>query len=292
MDFEFELITLQSRIEKILDGLFSEVYSKSRIFEAMRYSLMAGGKRVRPILSMSICSALGGNIDEIMNVSAALECIHTYSLIHDDLPAMDNDELRRGKPTNHVVFGEAKAILAGDGLLNFAYEIIIKEIIKNNYDKRFIKAGELIANAAGVMGMIGGQVLDMENEASSVCLGDLYTMHSMKTGALIEAACLSGVYISGNVDSVDIVKNYSSNIGIAFQIVDDILDYTGEESKLGKKIGSDKENNKSTFVSLNGVEESKRLAYEHTQKAIEYASQIDKSGFLVYFTEYLLNRQN
>lgn len=292
MDFTASLQNVQHMIDENLRKLINDDYSDSNIVKAMSYSLLAGGKRVRPVLSVAICKALGGNMDEILNIGSAIECIHTYSLIHDDLPAMDNDALRRGKPTNHIVFGEANAILAGDGLLNFAFEIIFKEILKNNCDKRFIQAGELISRAAGVIGMIGGQVIDMENEGKQIELDQLYKMHSKKTGALIEAACLSGVYISGNLEALELVKEFSSRIGVAFQIVDDILDYTGDEIVLGKKIGSDKQNGKATFVSLLGIEESKELADKLTIEAKRYAEQIDVSGFLMDFTEYLLKRQN
>lgn len=292
MEFQRKMTELQSLVEKTLGHLFLNEYPSASIVHSINYSLTAGGKRVRPILAIAICDALGGDINEIVGVSAAIECIHTYSLIHDDLPAMDNDCLRRGKPTNHVVFGEANAILAGDGLLNFAYELLLQEIIRNKFETRFVKAAELIATCAGINGMIAGQVMDMENETKKISVDELYKMHSMKTGALIKASCMAGALIAEREELYQTVETYSEHIGIAFQIIDDILDYTGNEITLGKSIGSDRENQKATFVTLLGLEESKQLAQNHSTEALKYAEKIDHSGFLADFTRYLLNRQN
>jgi geranylgeranyl diphosphate synthase type II len=294
MDFTSELKMLQKQIETRLSEKAEELLTSANLQEGMKYSLLAGGKRVRPVLACCIVKACGGDVEDVLNISIALECIHTYSLIHDDLPAMDNDDLRRGKPTNHKVFGEAMAILAGDGLLNYAFEIIFDEIIKRDYSPCYIEAGSLVAKAAGPWGMIGGQVIDIEKEGLNITIEELYEMHSKKTGALIEAACLLGVVISKNKNKqlLETVKEYSQLIGLTFQIVDDILDYTGNELLLGKKIGSDKENNKSTFISLLGLERSKSMADELTKKAILLADIIDGSGFLTEYTKYLLTRQN
>jgi geranylgeranyl diphosphate synthase type II len=292
MLFQEELKYKQDLVEARLKDLVEIKDTPAIIVEAMKYSLLAGGKRLRPILTEVVCTALGGNSTEVMNLGCAIEMIHTYSLIHDDLPAMDNDSLRRGKPTNHIVYGEAMAILAGDSLLNYAFEVVFRECITSGFDTRFIKAGEIIATASGATGMIGGQVIDIENEGKVIEISDLYKMHRKKTGAIIEAACLTGCVVSGNIKYYDIVKEYSQNLGIAFQIIDDILDYTGDEKKLGKNIGSDKENNKATFVSLLGIQKSRALAEHYSSDAKKLAEEIDGDGFLVELTEYLLHRES
>lgn len=292
MNFYNELNIKKSIINSKIEELINIDIVPQNIIEAMRYSLLAGGKRIRPILAVSICSALGGKTEEVLTLGCAIEFIHTYSLIHDDLPAMDNDDLRRGKPTNHKVFGEAKAILAGDGLLNYAFEIIFSEIIKSGFNFKYINAGEIIAKASGIKGMIGGQVMDIDNEGHDIKIDELYAMHRKKTGALIEAACLTGCIMSGKDDCKDLVIDYSKNLGIAFQIVDDILDCSGDVKKLGKNIGSDQINNKSTFVSILGLDKSIDLAKEYTTKSKSSAEKIDDTGFLVHLTEQLLHRDS
>ncbi|SKA82012.1 farnesyl-diphosphate synthase [Caloramator quimbayensis] len=291
MDFQKELMLKQELINRRLEKIINEDDAPKKIVEAMKYSLLAGGKRIRPVLAVSICEALGGKIEDILDFACSIELIHTYSLIHDDLPAMDNDDLRRGKPTNHVVFGEATAILAGDALLNYAFEIILKEALdKNKYC--YLKAADIIAKSAGIKGMIGGQVIDLESEGLNISIEALYNMHRKKTGALIEASCLCGCIIAQKEDMTDTVKEYGKNLGIAFQIVDDILDYEGDPKKLGKNTGIDKKNNKSTFVSILGIDESKKLAQEYSKNAKNNAKIIDKSGFLLSLTDYLLNRES
>lgn len=294
MDFLYELKSYQDIVDKKIIELINIYDAPESILEAMKYSLLAGGKRIRPILAISVCKALGGSLEEVLNLGCAVEFIHTYSLIHDDLPAMDNDDLRRGKPTNHKIFGEAKAILAGDGLLNYAFETIFNEAIKNSFDSRCILAGDILSKASGVRGMVGGQVIDIENEGIKISAETLYDMHRKKTGALIEAACLIGCVMSGKSDYMNKVLEYSRNLGIAFQIKDDILDYTGDVAKLGKNIGSDKENNKSTFVSILGLEKSIELANLYSNKAKLYASEIEKdsNSFLAGLTDYLLHRES
>ena len=292
MEFSLELKVKQNIINTRILELINVDDAPRSIVEAMKYSLLAGGKRIRPVLSLSICAGLGGNSEEVLNLACALEFIHTYSLIHDDLPAMDNDDLRRGKPTNHKIFGEAMAILAGDGLLNYAYEIIFNEIIKSGINSNYVYAGEIIARCAGIKGMIGGQVIDVENEGKNIDINKLYEMHRKKTGALIEAACTLGCCISNKIEKMDNINEYSKNLGIAFQIVDDILDCTGNSEELGKNIGSDIANNKSTFVSVLGLNKSIELAKEYTEKAEHYANIIDKTQFLLYLTHYLLNRKS
>jgi geranylgeranyl diphosphate synthase type II len=292
MDFSLELKFKQNIINTRILELIDVDGAPASIVEAMKYSLTAGGKRIRPILSLSVTSGLGGNYEEALDLACSLEFIHTYSLIHDDLPAMDNDDLRRGKLTNHKVFGEAKAILAGDGLLNYAYEIIFKEIVKSGFKSNYIYAGEIIARAAGITGMIGGQVIDLENEGHIIGINMLYEMHRKKTGALIEAACALGCCITNKIENMENVNEYSKNLGIAFQIIDDILDCIGNTEVLGKNIGSDIVNNKATFVSILGINKSIELAKEYTEKAKYYAMLIDKTEFLLYLTDYLLNRKS
>jgi geranylgeranyl diphosphate synthase type II len=290
MDFINELKMKQDIVNKHLESLMNVENAPKSIVEAMKYSLLGGGKRIRPVLGISFCEALGGRIEDVLTFSCAIELIHTYSLIHDDLPAMDNDDFRRGRPTSHKVFGEAMAILAGDSLLNYAFEIMLNEVVKNNCQPRFVHAAKVISNASGITGMIGGQVMDIQNEDRKVNIDELIVMHSMKTGALIEASCLIGCIIAGREDKIEDVKEYSRKLGIAFQIVDDILDCIGNSEKLGKMVGSDAANHKSTFVTILGLEKSKKFAKEYSEKAKSIAHTIDSTGFIPALTDYLLNR--
>lgn len=291
MHFDNELKLKQDSILRYLEGIMEIKDVPDTILEAMEYSLFAGGKRIRPVLALAVCEALGGSREDVLPFGCAVELIHTYSLIHDDLPAMDNDDLRRGKPTNHKVFGEGMAILAGDGLLNLAYEIVLSALIKNN-SRESVIAAEFIGRAAGIKGMIGGQVIDIESEGCKIEMEKLRDMHSKKTGALIDAACASGCLIAGRQDMLDTVLEYSRNLGIAFQIVDDILDVIGDSKKLGKNTGSDAQNEKSTYVSILGLDRAKELAGEYSKKAEELAELIDREGFLVKLTNYLLYRES
>lgn len=290
MDFKKELIEKQNLINMVLERIIDKNAPK-KIIESMNYSLLAGGKRIRPILAIAICEALDGKIDDVLEFACAIELIHTYSLIHDDLPAMDNDDLRRGRPTNHKVFGEAIAILAGDGLLNYAFEVMLDIAVRKNKIS-YVKAAYTIAKASGITGMVGGQVIDIESEGKIIDLDTLYEMHRKKTGALITASCICGCIIAEREDMYSTVFQYGKDLGIAFQIVDDILDYEGDTKKLGKNAGADKQKNKSTFVSVLGIEESKKIAEEYTMKAKENAKIIDKSGFLLNLTDFLLYRES
>ncbi|MCX7951180.1 MAG: polyprenyl synthetase family protein [Clostridiales bacterium] len=291
MNFKQKLQHKQQIINNRLMELIKINNVPETLMNSMKYSLEAGGKRIRPILTLTIAEALGGNTDDAMDFGCAIELIHTYSLIHDDLPAMDNDDYRRGKLTNHKVFGEAIAILAGDALLNFAFEFLLEKA-SNNLKEPYIKALSIISKASGSTGMIGGQVIDIESGNKKINLDELYNMHRLKTGAMIEASCIVGCVLAERYDKINIVKEYSQNIGIAFQIVDDILDCIGDKEKLGKSIGKDEKDNKSTFVTLLGLERAKELAKEHTEKAISLAEEIDSTGFLTDLTNYLLNREN
>ena len=240
MNFK-ELMEFDKQIvEKYMDELLAiNVIYEKKLIESMKYSVQAGGKRLRPILFLETIKLLNKNPFDFIEIACAIEMIHTYSLIHDDLPAMDNDSLRRGKPTNHVVFGEATAILAGDGLLNLAHEIMIafvsKKLTKNN-----INGINIISKAAGINGMIAGQAVDIESEGKSIDIDTMKFIHSNKTGALIEASIVAAAVMSDADDTrIAALKTYAKYIGLAFQITDDILDIEGNEAELGKKIGSD-----------------------------------------------------
>jgi len=264
------------------------------ISESMIYSLEAGGKRIRPVLLLETLKMLGGNYSSGLAFACAVEYIHTYSLIHDDLPAMDNDDLRRGKPTNHKIFGEAIAILSGDGLLNSAFEIMSDEILKNN-SPGAIKAMNVISKRAGINGMIAGQIVDIGSEGKLISYEELKYLHSKKTGALIEAAVMAGAYLAGADErEIDALKLYAKNIGLAFQIADDILDVEGDAEALGKNTGSDQENEKSTYVSLFGIEKSKLLAQECLEDAIKSLDIFDSKNrmFLEELARFIVVRKN
>ncbi|MBQ3045854.1 MAG: polyprenyl synthetase family protein [Clostridia bacterium] len=237
----------------------------SVMLDAMAYSLGNGGKRIRPMLALEFCRVCGGDYKAAMPLAIGLEMVHTYSLIHDDLPCMDNDDMRRGKPSSHKVFGEANALLAGDSLLTLAFETVLSADI--SADKKANAALEL-AKAAGASGMIGGQVMDLANEEKAASLDEIKTTERLKTGALIKAAAAMGCIAAGAThEQINAAQTYCENIGLAFQIVDDILDVTSDEETLGKPIGSDSENGKSTFVSLLGLEDSAQYARELTARA-------------------------
>ncbi len=240
--------------------------------EAMRYSLFVGGKRVRPILCLAAAESVAENedIDHIaLPIACALECIHTYSLIHDDLPAMDNDALRRGKPTNHVVYGEAEAILAGDGLLTFAFELLSGNEAVSIPPKVRLQIIQVIAKAAGSAGMVGGQALDIANEGKNIPYEALRIMHKSKTGALITASAACGALIAGATpEQLRALTAYGDNIGLAFQIADDLLDIESTTEELGKPVGSDLTSHKVTYPSLFGLERSKAMGREAVEAAL------------------------
>ncbi len=244
---------------------------------AMEYSLEAGGKRLRPVLLLASAEFAGLDSLKVLPYALAIEYIHTYSLIHDDLPAMDNDDLRRGKPTNHKVFGEAMAILAGDGLLNSAFEIMSKDLMMHfdNKEKLVsrIKAMHVIAKASGVQGMIAGQVADIENENNRISEETLEYIHLNKTGALIVSAVKAGLYLANANDQMIYDMNkYAQNLGLAFQIADDILDVRGNEEELGKTIGKDMSSGKNTYVSIYGIEEAEHMLRTTTEQAVDAIS--------------------
>ena len=244
------------------------IYKQDIISEAMLYSLENGGKRIRPVLTLEFCNLICSDYKRALGFACAIEMIHTYSLIHDDLPCMDNDDLRRGKPSNHIRFGEANALLAGDALLTHAFSAIT-EANDVSFENR-VKVVKYLSESAGIGGMIGGQVLDLQNENNSLTAEELVITHSLKTGALISASAVLGCLAADADDkSIEAAKQYSSAIGIAFQIVDDILDVSGDEKVLGKPVGSDEQNDKTTFVTIYGIEQSKKLADFYTDTAIK-----------------------
>ena len=296
MEFYAQYDNTRRVVEESLTSFISGAENSPQkiIFDSMKYSLEAGGKRIRPVLLLETIKMMGGNCSAGIPFACAVEYIHTYSLIHDDLPAMDDDDLRRGKPTNHKVFGEAVAILAGDGLLNSAFEIMPGEILKNNCVGS-VKAMNVIASCAGVNGMIAGQIVDIESEGRSISYEELRYLHSKKTGALIKASVMAGAYIAGaNEEELKAVERYSENIGLAFQITDDILDVTGNTSELGKNTGSDIQNDKSTYVSLFGIEKARLLAQDCLKDAVESLGNFDSQRrlFMEELARFVVMRKN
>ena len=293
MDYKKEYERLKTLVEDNLGKyLLREecLYTKS-LTDSMKYSVFAGGKRLRPVLLLAGCALAGGDEKKALPFACAIEYIHTYSLIHDDLPAMDDDDLRRGKPTNHKVFGEACAILAGDALLNRAYEVMFEAC--QDSDGGGIRAGSLIGAAAGHGGMVGGQIADVEGEdPSKHCLDRLEFIHLNKTGALIKAAVLAGAAIGGADEAaMKALEEFALNLGLAFQICDDILDIVGNEAELGKPVGSDDKNGKLTYPSLVGLEESQKIYAEIHSRALEALKPFgEKGAFLRAAAEDLYSR--
>ena len=263
---------------------------EAKMLEAMRYSVENGGKRIRPMLTLEFCRMCGGSVEAALPLACAIEIIHTYSLIHDDLPCMDDDDMRRGKPSSHIKFGEANALLAGDSLLTFAFQSAGEA--EDIPADAVAKAVSLLARASGCAGMIAGQVQDLENENKTVAADDLRSVDILKTGELIRCACQLGCIAAGADDNkLEAARVYAENLGIAFQIVDDILDVTSDEATLGKPVGSDAENCKNTYVSLLGLEEAKKIAAELTRKAIDALGVFGgESEFLVSLSKKLLSR--
>ncbi|NLV37153.1 MAG: polyprenyl synthetase family protein [Clostridiaceae bacterium] len=267
----------------------------SNIYKAMKYSLMAGGKRLRPVLALAVCEMLGGDQEDVLPYACAIEMIHTYSLIHDDLPAMDNDDYRRGIPTNHKVFGEAMAILAGDALLNKAYELMLSYTLENDSRQREkIEAMRLIAESAGADGMIRGQVVDLESEKVTVSQETLELMHKCKTGALIKAPVLSSAILCGaREDEFEQLRIYAHSLGLAFQIKDDIMDVESSIEIMGKASGGDADSSKSTYVTLFGVEKARELLEEAVSAAVSALEGFgDKADFLREMALFVKNRNH
>lgn len=273
----------------IYDFCPKESGKQSLIFEAMNYSVKAGGKRLRPILMLETFKLFGEDEEKVYPFMAAIEFIHTYSLVHDDLPAMDNDEFRRGQKTTHAKYGEDIGILAGDGLLNMAYEIMSNAVVKN---PGAAKAMSVIAQKAGAYGMVGGQTVDVINEGKKLDIETINYIHNLKTAALIEASMMSGAILGGaSEEQILQVESIAKNIGMAFQIQDDILDVTGDEEKLGKPVLSDEKNEKDTYITLIGLEESKKKVEDLSNLAIDGIKALGENEFLVTLVEKLISRE-
>lgn len=285
LDFDRYLAERAREVESFLDrNLPTEDAFPPSIHRAIRYSLFAGGKRLRPVLALASAEAVGGRAEDALPAAAALEMIHTYSLIHDDLPAMDNDDLRRGKPTSHVVFGEAIAILAGDALLTHAFHVLATAASTNgtpgtSEGERRLQAVSLLAEAAGMNGMIGGQVIDLESEGRGVDEKTLDQIHQKKTGALMEvAARLGAVMGGGEDDQIETLGGFGREVGLAFQIVDDLLDVEGDAATLGKSAGKDLKAGKATYPSVHGLEKARSRARTLAQRASDLVAPFGPAG--------------
>lgn len=280
-------------VEKtLLDELREDSALNAKLSDAMKYSLMAGGKRLRPVLLMAAADAVKSDGDKFVTTGAAIEMIHTYSLIHDDLPAMDNDDYRRGKLTNHKVYGDGLAILAGDGLLTLAFEVMLRQ--KDTDADKLVRVVREMSEAAGPNGMVGGQAIDLLSEGMSISKEVLREMHMAKTGALFRAAIRSGAILGGaNEKELDALTLYAEKFGLAFQITDDILDVEGDEKTLGKPVGSDAKNQKSTYVTLLSLEEAKKLAIQTVDEAVSALDDFgEEAEFLRELATYLLARNS
>lgn len=294
MDFLSKFKEYSGKVENWLDEnlQFDSDCLEKTIYESMRYSLTAGGKRLRPVLSLAVCDMLGLDESKVLPFACAIELIHTYSLIHDDLPCMDNSDYRRGKPTNHKIYGDAMAVLAGDGLLNLAFEVMLNEMVKEeNTNLNCARAAKLIANSSGTMGMIGGQVIDMLSEGRKISYEHLCEMHRKKTGALIKASILLPTQLFNVSEKIiSSLESYAESIGLAFQIKDDILDFEGNSQIVGKPVGADEINDKCTFVTLLGIDEAKDLLKKTTERAADSIKTIDNSGFLTDMAYWIAAR--
>ena len=295
MDYERERERKTEEIEALLTKYLPPKEGLQRIImEAMEYSLMAGGKRLRPMLMREIYLLFGGEGNLVEPFMAAMEMIHTYSLVHDDLPAMDNDEYRRGRKTTHVVYGEDMGILAGDALLNFAFETAASAF-EQYPDKALLigKALRILAGRAGIYGMIGGQVVDVKETGHAVSREVLDFIYELKTGALIESSMMIGAILAGASDEdVKKVERIASNVGFAFQVQDDILDVTSTREVLGKPVHSDEKNEKSTYVTLAGLEEAGKLVETASMEAVRLLGELPgENGYLAWLIEKLIHRE-
>lgn len=288
--FDTTLHTYLTKIEEDLERRSRQFPEEpqQKLFDAMRYSLLAGGKRLRPIMVLEFCQMCGGDVEKAMPLAAAIEMIHTYSLIHDDLPCMDNDDFRRGNPTNHRVYGEAIAILAGDSLLTGAFEAVASA---NLPSQPRVDAVRVLAQCAGGCGMVGGQVLDIMSEERECTRQEILDIQSRKTGALIRAACMMGVIAGGGDEQrLAAAGSFADHLGLAFQIRDDMLDVVGSAEKLGKSVGTDAEKN--TFVRLYGLERCESLVQEHTDAALQSLDAFEDTDFMRELALSLTNREN
>ncbi len=286
--FDERLRRYTDEVEGYLQQCFIEPEEPQQVlFDAMRYSLLAGGKRLRPALTLAFCVLCGGKAENALPFAAAVEMVHTYSLIHDDLPCMDNDDLRRGRPTNHKVYGEATAVLAGDGLLTASFRFLTRAKLPA---AQIVRAVQVLSLCAGELGMVGGQTLDMEAEKRACTEKEVRAIQSRKTGALISAACQLGVIAAGgSVMQQEAASAYADAIGLAFQIEDDILDVVGDADKIGKAVGVDE--HKNTFVRLYGVDACREMIAAETQRAITALDGFDGADFLMELAQRLVSRE-
>ena len=274
---------------QMIEARLSEAFPGKGLGQAMSYSLMAGGKRIRPILVLGFCKAAGGKAEQALDAACGVEMLHTYSLIHDDLPCMDNDDLRRGKPTNHKVFGESTAVLAGDALQAEAFGAILRSALPVEARAR---CAEILAGAAGVDGICGGQFMDLSAEGHALSAEELSALQGRKTGALLSAACMLGAAAAGaDEPAVDLASQYGAQLGAAFQIRDDMLDVLSTVGELGKPIGSDKRDGKTTFMSLYGEERCARMVEKITAQACATVAGMDTDGFLTALAKKMASRR-
>ena len=291
MNVEERLLASAGKVEHFLGQILTtDDKDLLPLYASMRYSTLAGGKRIRPYLVLAACEMFGGSVKDAIYFASAIEMVHTYSLIHDDLPSMDNDDLRRGKPTNHKVYGEATATLAGDALLTGAFEILCAADLPAEAK---ISAVRVLSEAAGGDGMVGGQIMDLAAEEGEIPFETLIKTHSLKTGAMITASVRLGLIAAGVSDpeAIQALCTYARHIGLAFQIVDDMLDVVGDESELGKPIGSDAEEGKTTFMSFFTPDEAKAYAERLTESAKDAIRSYEKSEPLCALADYLLWRK-
>ena len=288
MEFLQQLTQDQQRIEAQLRRYADAWPAYGRLSESMAYSLLSGGKRIRPVLVLEVCRLFGGDPEQALPFACGLEMVHTYSLIHDDLPCMDDDDFRRGKPTNHTIYGEAGAVLAGDGLLTAAFGVLAEAKLSPD---QIVRGVTCLSQAAGPAGMVAGQILDLEGEEKSLSYDEILTLESLKTGRMIEAAARLGAIAAGSSAAEETAAaEYAKALGLAFQIRDDVLDVQGNEAEFGKPIGSDQENGKSTFVSLKGVPACKDLIQSLTDQAITCLKPFSGNAFLCDLARMLAGR--
>ena len=290
-DFDARLRADQELVEQALRGLFRDAAPRADLYDAMNYSLLSGGKRLRPVLTLECCRLCGGQAEDALPLACAVEMVHTYSLIHDDLPCMDNDDLRRGRPTNHRVYGEATAMLAGDGLLTAAFETAACAADRLSAPQ-VVEAVEVLSRAAGPAGMVGGQALDLAGEGYALSEEELAQIHGLKTGAMMTAAAELGCIAAGaSQEERKAVRDFAVHLGLAFQIRDDMLDVEGDRSALGKPIGSDAANEKNTFVTVKGLDACREEVARLTECAVSALAPFSGGEFLTWLARKLAERE-